>query len=138
MTATIFDDIFDYRRCHFSHLLRAGIESVDSLLVDSIRLLGNIHLVVSLLIKRQLHTERSEHIHREVLIVVGSAVTLHDILDRFINHIHDIDADAFAHQRVVAARINHLALSIHHVIVFKETLTDAEVVFFHTLLRVFD
>ena len=54
------------------------------------------------------------------------------------NHVHDIHTDTFAHQSVAAFGVHYCTLFIHHVVIFQQAFTDAEVVFFHTFLCLFD
>ena len=84
--------------------------------------------------ERGFHGQCLEHVHLAVL-VVGS---LYGIDTAVPNHVHDVHADAFAHQGVAAFGVDHGTLLVHHVVVFQQAFTDAEVVFFHFLLGPFD
>ena len=50
------------------------------------------------------------------------------------NHIGNVHAYTFTQQSMTALLVNHRALLVHHVIVFQQTFTDTEMVFFHFLL----
>ncbi len=127
-----------YRHCGFGHFLGALVECADGKFVDCVNLLVCADFLVLFLSERWLKAECGEHIHTEVFVFVLSAIALNDVANGLEEHIHNINADAFAHKCVVATCVNHLALRIHHVVVFEQTLADAEVVFLNAFLGVLD
>lgn len=74
------------------------------------------------------------------VFVVGVVVVI-SVDERFCEIDHDIvqvDLDPLAVERMAPTGIYHLALGVHHVIVFEQPLADAEVVFLNLALRAFD
>ena len=84
--------------------------------------------------ERSFHGKRLEQVHFAVLISRSF-----DGVDATVpNHVHNIHADTLTHQSVAAFGVDHGTLFVHDIIIFQQTLTDTEVVFFHLLLRTFD
>ena len=54
------------------------------------------------------------------------------------NHVGNVHANTFTHQGMAATLIDDLTLLVHHIVIFEQTLTDAEIVLFHLLLGTFD
>ena len=54
------------------------------------------------------------------------------------DHIDDIHSDTLTHKGVAAFGVNHRTLFVHHIVIFQQTFTDTEVVFFYFLLCTFD
>ena len=57
---------------------------------------------------------------------------------QFEEHVGNVGANAVTVQCVAAALINDLTLRIHHIIVFEQALSNAEVVFFDLFLSTLD
>ena len=60
-----------------------------------------------------------------------------EVVGEVVHDVVQVDLDAFAVECVAAARVDHLALRVHHVVVFQQTFTDTEVVFLYLLLGTF-
>ena len=84
--------------------------------------------------ERSFHSQCLEQFHLTTFVVV----ILDCIRATVPDHIYDIHTDTFAHQSVATLGVNNGTLLVHHVIVFQQTFTDTEVVFFHLLLCTFD
>ena len=78
-------------------------------------------------------TLHSEYL--DELLLAALVVVLFDDVDHTVpDGVRDVHADALAHQGVTTLRIDYGTLLVHHVIVFEQTLTDAEVVLLDLLL----
>ena len=86
------------------------------------------------LCERSFHSQRLEQFHLTTLVVI----IFDGIRATVPNHIYDIHTDTFTHQRMAAFRVDNRTLLVHNVVVFQQTLTDTEVVFFYLLLGAFD
>ena len=91
-----------------------------------------------LFFKRRFATERADHGHLEVFEIFRLPSVGHECFAYVMNHLGNIDGQAVAEEGVAAFAVNRGTLLVHHVIVFQQTLTDAEVVFLDFLLGAFD
>ena len=55
-----------------------------------------------------------------------------------VQHVCKFDVKTFAEKGVSALTVNHLALLVHHIVIFQKAFTDTEVVFLDFFLRPFD
>ena len=69
---------------------------------------------------------------------VQSFALVHKQRNRIQHHVAEVDFNLVAADGVAPAGVHGFALIVHHVVVFEKTLTDAEVVLFHLLLRTLD
>ncbi len=60
------------------------------------------------------------------------------LMGKFINQIDNVFLDSFADQSAASPCVDHLALLVHHVVVFKQSLANPEVILLDFLLRPFD
>ena len=84
--------------------------------------------------KWSFHSQRLKQFHLaafEIIVFDSVGATIP-------NHVHDIHTDTFTHQSVATFRVNNGTLLVHNVVIFQQSFTDTEVVFFHLLLRTFD
>lgn len=79
----------------------------------------------------------ADHVELEILEIVfavrvdeGLRVVHHDVVQ--------VDLDPFSVERMAALGVDHLALCVHHVVVFEQAFTDTEVVLFDFALGPFD
>ncbi len=136
--ATVLHPILDYRRCHINDALAAAVEGLAGCSVDAVGFLFVAHVAKLLLGEGKFDSEHTHNLHRQILIVGGLVVVNNQVLDEVVGHVGDIDAYTFAQQSVVTTVIDVCALLVHNVVILKQALTDAEVVFFNTFLSVFD
>ena len=80
----------------------------------------------------------SSHDFGEAFLATYIVVVVDDIQDAVPNHVGDIHADTLTHEGVVALFVDDRALLVHHVVVFEEAFTDAEVILLDLLLCAFD
>ena len=96
-----------------------------------------IEFAIFVFIEWRFNSECGEHVHLEVLVFVVVKLA-HGIFHGVVDSVDDVEADTLTEHCVMAVGVNHLTLCVHHVVVFQCVLTNTEVVFFHTLLCVFD
>ena len=128
----------EHRQCHLSHALALAAKCGNGCLVDAVDHLVAVEAAILGIGERHVDCKHGEHLHAELLIILGGTEAIHHILHAVINHVHYVDADALTHKGVVAAGVDHVTLGVHHVVVFEEVLADAEVVLLHALLCVLD
>ena len=84
--------------------------------------------------ERSFHSQCLKQFHLTAFVVI--------VLDRIRaavpDHINDIHTDTFTHQSVAAFGVNNGTLLVHYVVIFQQSFTDTEVVFFHLLLCTLD
>ena len=76
----------------------------------------------------------SEAVHLAAFIII----VFDSIGTTVPNHVHDVHTDTFTHQSVAAFGVNHCTLLVHYVVIFQQTFTNTEVIFFHLLLGTFN
>ena len=134
----VFIHVLDYRISHIHQHVHLALECFER---SYSQLLYQIIITTAAefgFIKRHLHCEHLKHVHHQCIVIERALGICNHRLRNIVNHIGDIYAKALTHQRMVAFCVNHITLLIHHIIVFKQVLTNAEVVFFHFLLRTFN
>ena len=126
--------LFDYRIGNGSHTFSLTLEQGHSLLES---LFGQIVLLLVTEVffaERNFHSQCLKNFHLGIFIIR----LFNGIHTTVPNHVDNIHTDTFSHQGMTAFRIYYGTLLVHHVIVFKQTLTNTEVVFFYLLLGTFD
>ena len=136
--SVLLHDAAEHRQCHLSHALALAAKCGNGCLVDAVNHLATVEAAILGIGERHVDGKHGEHLHAELLIILGSTEAIHHILHAVVDHVHYVDADALSHEGVVAAGVNHVTLGVHHVVVFEEVLADAEVVLLHALLCVLD
>ena len=71
---------------------------------------------------------------QELFLAAFIVIVLNDIYTTVPNNVRDIHTDTLTHQSMTTLFIDNRTLFIHYVIIFQQTLTDTEVVFFNLLL----
>ena len=130
----ILVDRLDDRHGNLSHPFGLALEGRHSSLEQHF---GQIFLLLALELFfgiRGFHSQYLKDFHLRIL-EIG---LVYRIPATVPNHVDNVHADAFAHQRVATLRVDHRTLLVHHIIVFQQPLTDTEVVLFHLLLCPFD
>ena len=78
------------------------------------------------------------HFHGEEVqefLLASFVVVLFDNAHHTVpDDIGDVHSDAFSHECVATLLVDDGSLLVHHVIIFEQSLSDAEVVLFHFLL----
>ena len=82
----------------------------------------------------RLHGKDAEHLFLDALVVV----VLNGFHTAVPNHVGDVHAKAFADEGVTTFGIDYRTLFVHHIVVFQQALTDAEVVLLDFLLGILD
>ena len=126
--------LFDDRIGYLCHTFCLAFEEFHGNVKSSVCQFFFLLITEFLFGERYFHGKCLEHIHLAVFVVgrfngIGTTVP---------NHVHDIHADTFAHQSVAAFGVDYCTLLVHHVVIFQQTLTDAEVVFLNFLLCTFN
>ena len=128
------EDVFDYRPSYGLYAVSLALE------------VGHCHLerffgkVVMALVCKLFKRERAFHSqHFQELVLAAFIVVLVDYLDHTVpNDVGNVHSDALAHQCVTAFLVHYGALLVHHVVIFEQALTYAEVVFLNLPLSTFD
>ena len=110
-----------------------GLEVLD----DGLDQLLGLGCLVGRLVERGLDGHLADEFQTEVL-VADAAVGLHEVLGIVVHDVVQVNLDTLAVECVAAARIDDLALRVHHVVVFEQALADAEVVLLDLLLGALD
>ena len=85
-------------------------------------------------VEGRLDTHGGEQVHLEAFVVLGFLIAFDEFLAEVIHHVVEVDGETLAKQGVTAFLVDDLALGVHHVVVFEQVLTYAEVVLFDLLL----
>ena len=117
--------------------LRLLLVSLIDGLEDGFRQLLFLHRQRLVLPYGRRHAERADETAVEILVVAAVLEFGHLVLHRVVHHVGDVKAEPVAVERVTAFLVDDLALGVHHVVVFQQALTHAEMVLFHLLLRPF-
>ena len=135
-TALLLIYILDYR----PGLLREGFHpaAVNSvhIVVQRFCHLGRLGGFEEFLVEARLDGKGSHHIFGEGAVVVLFC-TLREYLGAVLHHIHHVDLDTVSDEGVAALGVDDLTLGVHHVVVFEQALTYAEVVLLDLLLGAF-
>ena len=92
---------------------------------------------IELLVKAKVNRQLPHHIFLEIL-VTHSLGAVGDQRGGIDHHVLDVYLDPFAGKGVPPPGVDRLALVVHHIVIFKKSLTNAEVVLFHLLLGILD
>ena len=116
------------------HNIRLLLEAFQNLLVGQFSHVVELHRLELLGCEGHLHSHDFEEAHTATFIVV----VLEYVADTVPNHVADVHAESLADEGVATLLVDDRTLLVHHVIVFQQVLTHAEVVLLHLLLRVLD
>ena len=122
--------LLDYRISNLCHAVRLALELFHCHIEGCFSKLFLLFVTELFFVERHFHGKSLQEVHFAVFVIGsfnGCGNTVPD-------HIYDIHSDTFTHQGVATLGIDNCTLLIHHVIIFQQTLTDTEVVFFHLLL----
>ena len=127
-------NLLNHRIGNLSHTFSLALEESHSRFESHFCQSLTLLVAEIVFIKRNFHCQCLKHFHLGIFVsrllnCIGTTVP---------DHICDIHTDTFSHQRMTTFRVNYRTLLVHHVIVFQQTLTDTEVVFFHLLLSTLD
>ena len=79
-------------------------------------------------------THGGEQLHLEAFVVFRILVFVDELLTEVVHHVVEVDGETLAEQGVTALLVDDFTLGVHHVVVFEQVLTHAEVVLFDLLL----
>ncbi len=94
-------------------------------------------VAVELIVEAGVHAELLQQILLEVVEVKLPELVGEDVAV-VAGHIHHVHVYALSGEGVAALGVDHLALRVHHVVVFHQVLADAEVVLLHLALGSLD
>ena len=100
----------------------------------AIGVLAEVEMKMKLLVERVLDRFPVPLLGCGVSLDVG----LDDLLDQRVAHVDDVVLDRRTREQFLTPMVHHLALAVHHVVVFEQMLADVEVVRLDLLLRVLD
>src|SRR5258707_15658676 len=86
----------------------------------------------------KIDSKSAENIQFEILKILSCLCVDHNVIARIEKHGKNIQLQALAKQGIFSTFVNYLALRVHHVIIFQQSLTNAEVVFLYFLLSSLD
>ena len=115
----------------FLVMLQGGVEEFFG------QFLG-LQAVEILLAEGRINAHARKQFHLEALVILGILIFLDEFLAEVHHHVVDVDGKALAKQGVTAFLVDDLTLRVHHVVIFQQMLTHAEVVLFDFLLRLLD
>ena len=120
-----------------THRLDALCLALEACHCNLERLLGDgvLALVYKLLAAER--TFHGKHFH-EFILASLIVVFLYDAYNAVPNDVRDVHADALAHECMLALFVYNGTLLVHHVVVFEQALTYAEVVFLNLFLCMLD
>ena len=129
-----FVHLLNYRISDSSHTFRFTLKQCHSFLESLFCQILFLLVTEVFFTERSFHSQCLKNFHLHIFVI-----RLFNSIDTTIpDHVDNIHTDTFTHQSMTTLRVNYGTLLIHHIIVFKQTLTDTEVVFFHFLLGTFD
>ena len=131
-------DILDLRIGNLHQFVHTAFETLQGSLCYLLAQFIALAAGELLFAERQFDGESLHHVVLQTLIIARLTGFVQDAFSRLVDHVRDIYADAFTHQGVAAFGVNQVTLLVHHVVVFDQAFTNAEVVLFHFLLRPFD
>ena len=127
-------DFLYYRPSHTLYALCLTLESLHSLGESTLAKVVAVATDKLVLGERTFHSKHfQEALFASLEIVCGD--NIHDTVP---NDIGDIHSDTLTHKGMAAFLVNHGTLFVHHVIIFKKTLTHTEMVLLYLLLRTFN
>ena len=110
------------------------LEAFKHLLVCQFCHIVEFHRLELLGSKGNFHCHDFEETQAATFIVV----VLQDVADTVPNHVADVHAETFTDESMTALLVDDCTLLVHDVVVFKQVLTDAEVILLDLLLCVLD
>ena len=129
-----FVHLLNYRISYSSHTFRFTLKQCHSFLESLFCQILFLLVTEVFFTERSFHSQCLKNFHLHIFVI-----RLFNSIDTTIpDHVDNIHTDTFTHQSMTTLRVNYSTLLIHHIIVFKQTFTDTEVIFFHFLLGTFD
>ena len=135
---SLFENILDHRESLFSNSFRFATECIPYFLVQSLGQVVGRSLLKIFLLYIKINGKIFQHIHAEAFQIIRLFVFFHQSLTYIIHVVGNIHTDSLSQQGVTSFLVDYLALRVHHIIIFQQTLTDTEVIFFHLTLCTFD
>ena len=132
----VFVNLLDNRVGYLRHSFHAAFEQLQSLFEQPVGQFVGFYRLIFIFRERRFHCECLEQFQLEAFIV-DFRMLVYNGTGCIVNRIQHVQADTFSHQGVTAAGVDYVTLRVHHIVVFQQTLTDTEVVFFHLFLCTF-
>ena len=130
----VFIYLLDDRHCCSLDAVGLALEGSHSLLEGTLSHLVASAVLVFLLCERNLHGENLQ----ELFLGTGEVVVVHDVQYAVPDYVGDIHTDTLTHQGVATLLVDNGTLTVHHVIILQEVLTDTEVVLLNLALCTLD
>ena len=122
------------RKSLLNHRVDAALVCRLHILEEPVGECCRVCLVVELFVKVEVERKRPHYIFGKCVISHVLRL-LCKYFRSVLHHIHYINLDSLTGKRIAPLAVNHLALRVHHIVIFQSSLTDAEVVFLNLLLR---
>ena len=126
--------MLDDRECSSLNAVCLALERCHCLLEGTLCQIFTSARFVFFLGKWNLHSKNLE----ELFLCTIEIIVIDDIQAAVPNNVGDIHADTLTHQGVTTLFIDNGTLTVHHVIILQEVLTDTEVVFLNLALGTLD